>query len=83
MIGFFGRVRHAFRLPIAVLVFRIPENDDEFSDACNGWKWHSLVQKLDESLRGRIKHGNERGSYQEARDLLYELLKDHGLEMWN
>jgi len=83
MIGFFRRIRHAFRLPIAVLVFRIPEDDKDFSDAVNGWKWHVLAQKLDESLRGRIKHGNERGSYQEARDMLCELMRDLGLDLWD
>jgi len=67
---------------IGVLRFRLPAEDDVWRDACNGWKWHGIVQDLDNQLRGRIKHGDERGSYQEARDLLYELVHDSGLGIW-
>ena len=83
MIGVLRRIKHALRMPIAILVFRIPENDDEFKDAVNGWKWHVLAQDMDQTLRSRVHHGDERGSYQEARDLLYELMHDYGLDLWD
>ena len=66
---------------IGEIRFKLPEEQDEWNDAVNGWKWHVVVHNMDDQLRNRIKHGDEKGSYQEARDLLNELLDDLGLDL--
>lgn len=43
-------------------------------------KWHSALWELDQWLRSEVKHGEEPGRLQEARDKLHELMREEGIE---
>lgn len=68
-----------------ILEFTLPEDDENFRIAQDGWKWQSVVRGLDEYLRGKIKHGNltvmETAILQGARDEIYKALSDKDLTL--
>lgn len=65
-------------MPKVTLKFNLPEEEEQFKEACQPWK--RVVQELDRSLRHKVKYEDLTGSYDAARDLLYEVLNDMGLE---
>ncbi len=42
----------------ATLEFDLPEENDEFKDANDGWKYRMVIEKLDSNLRTVAKYGN-------------------------
>ena len=67
---------------IGQMQFKLPEEQSEWDDARNGWRWHQIVLELDSRLRNKLKYTEERGSYDLAREMLWELLKEEGLDPW-
>jgi hypothetical protein len=59
------------------------EDKHELDVCINGGKWYTLAWQLDQYLRGRLKYENlsedAYKSLDEARDKLYELLRENGL----
>ena len=45
-------------MPRAQLTFRLPEEDAEFRDAVDGGRAKAVLYRLDEYLRGQIKHAD-------------------------
>ena len=68
---------------IGEMRFKLPEEQQEWDDACNGAKWRGLVQAYDNVLRRLIKHESKRGTYIKAHELLWDLLNDSGLDLWD
>ena len=71
----------------AILEFNLPEDQEQFEDASNGWKWSLLVWELDQHLRNETKYAPDSTSpekyqaYCKVRDILHEMLLDHSLEL--
>ena len=42
----------------AIIEFNLPEEEDQFLEAVNGYNWKSVVQEFDEWMRNTIKHQN-------------------------
>ena len=74
-------------MPRGILTFRLPEEDDEFRVAQDGWKWREAVHDLGETLRGWEKHGAVPEGVESEdpapglRALLYRILDEAGLEL--
>ena len=71
----------------AILEFNLPEEQEQFEDASNGWKWQHAIWQLDQYLRTKTKYASDDDSpesvnaFQEARDELHRILNNDNLEM--
>ena len=71
----------------ATLEFNLPEEQEQFEDASNGWKWSNAMWQLDQFLRTKVKYASDDASeesinaFQEARDALHRILNEENLEM--
>lgn len=69
----------------AILEFQIPEEEQEFMEAVNGGMFKHILWKLDQDLRGKLKHGVitdcEYKCYEGVRDNIRNLLQSHNLEI--
>jgi len=68
----------------AILKFNLPEEQTEFDNAVNGWKWSVVVWELDQHLRSQLKYNDklteeQYDALQEVRDKLHELKHEHSL----
>ena len=43
----------------AILQFNLPEEQDEFEVAQNGWKYRRVVKDMDEHFRSIVKYGTD------------------------
>lgn len=43
----------------ATLTFTLPEELEEHQTAIDGWKWKNLANELSDLIRGKLKHGHE------------------------
>lgn len=68
-----------------VLKFNLPDERDEFKMACSAGAMHSVLWDMDQWLRNQLKYGNPFESadtaLQAARDELFRLLNDHGVQL--
>ena len=70
----------------ATLKFNLPEEQPEFDNAVNGWKWSVAIWEFDQHLRSQIKYNDklsecECDTYEEIRDKLWEILKNKDLSL--
>ena len=70
------------------LIFKLPEEADEFEQAYNGPKWRSMVQQLDNRLRDELKYNesltiDRRESYEHARQMIQRGLDENNLQLWD
>ena len=70
------------------LIFKLPEEQDEFEQAYNGPKWRSMVQQLDNRLRDELKYNesltiDRREAYEHARRLIQRVLDENNLQLWD
>ena len=56
---------------------------DSFLDHYHGPDYRIIIQDYDNALRGKIKYTDEEGSFEDARDLLWEQLEGRGLTIWD
>ena len=42
---------------IATLTFNLPEEDSEHMTACYAYRWRSIVEEIDNQMRGFLKYG--------------------------
>ena len=68
-------------MPKITMSWELPEDQTEFMDSFEGWRWKLLVSDMDEWLRREIKYC-DREELQEARDKLNELRERLGLRIW-
>ena len=63
-----------------ILEFSLPEENEEFELAQNGFKYKIALDDMDNWLRGKIKYGDldekTHELYQECRDKLNSFLRD-------
>lgn len=71
----------------AILEFTLPEEQEQFEDASNGWKWSHSMWQLDQYLRAKVKYASDDAheesikAFEEAREELYRILNENNLEM--
>ena len=71
----------------ATLEFNLPEEKSEFNFATQGSDWFFVVWKMDQWLRGSIKHApdfmsdDEYKTYELCREKLRALINDSGLNL--
>ena len=68
----------------ANLEFNLPEEGQEFQDACDGTKWKCLVWQFDQHMRKEVKYNDKlsdevHNAIADLRKLLYEMLNEEGL----
>jgi hypothetical protein len=67
----------------AILEFDLPDDQNDFTMALNGSKWHSVAWDLDQFLRSKVKHGDgepkEMEMFGKVREQLFEIMEDHGV----
>lgn len=68
---------------IATLRFELPEDQDDFQVATNGYKWRMVVWDLNQRLREKMKYhdlkDNEYEICEDIRNYINELLQEQGL----
>ena len=64
---------------IASIAYRI----ESFLDHYNGPKYRAVIQDYDNFLRNEIKHTEHQGSYEEARNELWDEMSAMGLKIWD
>ena len=71
----------------AILEFNLTEEQEQFEDAVNGWKWSHAMWTLDQFLRAKTKYASDDAheesikAFEEARDELHRILNEENLEM--
>ena len=71
----------------AILEFNLPEEQEQFEDASNGWKWSHAMWTLDQFLRAKVKYASDDAheesikAFEEAREELHRILNEENLEM--
>jgi hypothetical protein len=72
-------------MPSASLSFRLPDDQEAFDVAQNGWRYKSALETLDNHLRNRIKYGNlsleVASAYQAVREELHRIAEEVKAEM--
>lgn len=68
---------------IAILRFKLPEEQDKFRDACDGWRLRSLLLDFDQYLKERADYADDSNheSPDKHRDHLCALLREYNLEL--
>ena len=77
------RIRHTFIKVIASIIASIAYKIDSFYDHYRGPSYIAAIQEYDNFLRSEIKHTDHQGSYEDARDELWQQFKDRGLTIWD
>jgi len=69
----------------AILDFSIPEDQDDFDTAVNGWKYRSVLCEIDNFLRSKLKYEEllpgEGGAYDKTRTELWDLINEHKIDI--
>lgn len=71
----------------ATIEFHLPEDQESFDDAVNGWKWQMIVYDLDQHLRTKIKNAPDDMPQEvfealiELREHLHQELRESGLQL--
>lgn len=68
------------------LIFNLPEENEEFNLACNGWKYKSVLCEFDNFLRAKLKYEDisdvEYEVYEKTRTHLWELINEEKLDLY-
>ena len=69
----------------AVLQYDLPEDETDYKNAVNGWRWRRVVEEMDSRLRDKLKYDTLPDplydEIQHVRDGLFELLHDFNLTL--
>ena len=66
--------------------FTLPEEESDYKDAIEGFKWKLVCGALDDELRRIVKYGGDEKlslCAQMWRDKLHELIQEHNLNLWD
>lgn len=64
----------------ATLEFNLPEEQQEFEQASNGWRYHSVLWDFDQWLRGEYKYQGIEAAYV-IRQKLHEFMDDNKISL--
>jgi hypothetical protein len=64
------------------LCFNLPEEEEEFRQAIDGWKYQSILYTVDQWLRSLHKHQDiEKVDVTEVRDMIHSEAMERGVEI--
>jgi hypothetical protein len=72
---------------IAILKFKLPDEDYDFRAANEGVKTRLALQDLDEAMRSRVKYGfpdevkTAQEAYEEIRGAFFDVLEQHDIRL--
>ena len=78
----FYKIRYKFFQVLSAIISSVSYRLDGFMDHYNGPKYRAVLYEHDRFLRNQLKHTDNLGSYREARDNLWEELKEWGVTIW-
>lgn len=72
----------------ATLQFELPEDEELFQSAVDGFEYKMAIRELDDFIRNKLKYDDSLttvrvGVYQEIRDKIYEILDDNNLTIFD
>ena len=56
---------------------------EQYLEHYHGPDYQAIIQDYDNELRAKIKYTDEEGSYEDARDILWEVYESRGLSIWD
>jgi hypothetical protein len=70
----------------ATITFTLPEEQDDFYNAVHAGDYKMVLWDLNQKLRSKLKYDptlddKSADAYQDARDMLHELLNDYGVSL--
>lgn len=69
----------------AVLEFSLPEQEESFRSAVDGWKWKLLAEHLSGFLRSKLKYAelsdDEDSAFTEVREEMFREMEDLNLTL--
>lgn len=70
----------------ATITFTLPEEQTDFYNAVHASDYKMVLWDLDQKLRSKLKYDitlddSSAAAYQDARDMLHELLNDYGVSI--
>jgi hypothetical protein len=70
----------------ATITFNLPDEQDDFNNAVHASDYKAVIWDLDQKLRAKIKYDetlneSSANAYQDARDMLRELISDYGVTL--
>ena len=77
----FYRIRSATIKIGASILASIAYRIETFLDHYHGIDYALAVWEYDNALRNKIKHSDDEGSYEKARDMLWDEFRDRGLDI--
>ena len=60
----------------ALLVFKLPENQEEYFLAVNGGRYHAALWQIDQQCRSWLKHAHSFQTAEEALEAVRSLIAD-------
>lgn len=73
-------------MPEAILKYRLPEENEEFKQAQNAWKYKQALEEIAEYLRQDLKYkelkGKERETIERISNYFYKSINEWGIELW-
>jgi hypothetical protein len=68
-----------------ILTFNLPQENEEFELAQQGWQYKGVINDLDRWLRNKIKHGDlseaDHQSLTEVREFIQQCLFSYGVDL--
>ena len=68
---------------IAKLKYNLPEEQETFNDALNGWKWKAIHKLVIEELKRISKNDLPMYTAEEMKSYLLELINDKNLNLYD
>lgn len=70
-------------MPKATIVFNLPEEQGEYKTHIKAGDMASLISDFTQFLRGKVKYGTDKGSWEEAYEEWWNHLKDSDIDPYN
>jgi hypothetical protein len=73
-------------MPKGQLIYDLPEEQDEFDDACKAGYYRSACSTFDGELRSHLKHNShpkwDDATVEEIRQIFHNLMADYGIQIY-
>jgi hypothetical protein len=73
-------------MPKATIEFSLPEEQTEFQNASNGWRWKLVVGQIVGVLRQRLKHNSnpewDSDTVEQIQTRIHDLIKEENLNLY-
>ena len=66
----------------AILEFNLPEEQEAYNDALNGWKWRKILQDLESRYKFLVKNDKSSWSSEVSIKVINELINQENLNLY-